>query len=69
VAGEAAREGLGVNPEALRALQSGPLYRFADWPNAEVPIVAVGLYTVWGSEGFIYVGMAGRASGGAAGQA
>ena len=46
MAHEAAREGLGVNAEALTALQSGRLHRFADWPNPEVPIVAIGLSSI-----------------------
>jgi hypothetical protein len=46
----------------IEALQHGRLYRFADWPNPEVPLVAIGLYTVWQDDEFIYVGMAGRAS-------
>ena len=51
-----------VNAEALRALHSGPLHRFADWPNPDVPAVAIGLYAVWRGPEFIYVGMAGRAT-------
>ncbi len=43
-------------------LAHGPLHRFADWPNANVPRVAIGLYSVWRDEEFIYIGMAGRAS-------
>ena len=42
-------------------LQHGPLYRFADWPNPEVPLVAAGVYTIWEGDWFLYVGMAGRA--------
>jgi hypothetical protein len=55
-------EGLGVNSDALATLQSGPLHRFADWPNRDVPAVAIGLYTIWRREEFIYVGLAGRTS-------
>jgi hypothetical protein len=55
-------EGLGVNSDALATLQSGPLHRFADWPNPDVPAVAIGLYTIWRREEFIYVGLAGRTS-------
>jgi len=36
-------------------------YRFADWPNVEVPLVAVGAYAVWNSEQLFYCGMSGRA--------
>ena len=41
-------------------LAHGPLHRFADWPNKDVPKVAIGLYTVWRGDEFIYVGMAGK---------
>ena len=42
-------------------LINGPLYRFADWPNASVPVFGAGVYTIWHSDGrFIYVGMSGR---------
>jgi hypothetical protein len=56
------QEGLGVNSQALDALHSGRLHRFADWPNRDVPAVAIGLYTIWRGDEFIYVGLAGRAS-------
>ena len=36
-----------VLDELARAtLATGELYRFADWPNADVPHVAYGVYTV-----------------------
>lgn len=41
-------------------LDSGPLFRFADWPNPEVPQVAAGVYTIWQADRLIYVGMSGR---------
>lgn len=41
-------------------LASGDLYRFADWPNPEVPNGRAGVYTIWDGETLIYVGMAGR---------
>ncbi len=39
---------------------TGPACRFSDWPNAEVPRRAAGVYTIWRQEEFIYVGMSGR---------
>ena len=48
---------------ALAELRDGPLYRFADWPNPEVPNGRIGVYTVWGGDELIYVGMGGRAVG------
>lgn len=35
-------------------------YRFSDWPNADVPTVAAGVYAVWDSDLLIYCGMSGR---------
>src|SRR4051794_13178007 len=44
----------------LECLQGGPLARFSDWPNPEVPIVAAGVYTIWDDCRLVYAGMAGR---------
>jgi hypothetical protein len=49
----------------LRAVQAdalafSPRHRFADWPNADVPQVAVGVYAVWESDALVYCGMSGR---------
>ena len=41
-------------------LAAGPLFRFADWPNEQIPRRAAGVYTVWRRNDFIYVGMSGR---------
>ena len=41
-------------------LDSGPAYRFCDWPNKADPDVAAGVYTIWRGEELIYVGMSGR---------
>lgn len=36
------------------------MYRFGEWPNAQIPRVVPGVYTVYGSHReFLYVGMAG----------
>jgi hypothetical protein len=45
---------------ALDGLFSGRVYRFAEWPNPDVPAVAAGVYTIFNGDQFIYVGMAGR---------
>jgi hypothetical protein len=45
---------------AIKRLEEGPLYLFRDWPNAEVPQVAAGVYTIWRNTKLIYVGMSGR---------
>jgi hypothetical protein len=35
-------------------------YRFAEWPNPAVPLIAVGCYAVWEGQQLIYYGMSGR---------
>jgi hypothetical protein len=44
----------------FHALESGPLYRFRDWPNSIVPNVSIGVYTIWRDKSLVYVGMSGR---------
>jgi hypothetical protein len=35
-------------------------HKFSDWPNVEVPAIAVGVYAVWDGDILIYCGMSGR---------
>ena len=42
-------------------LETGPLHRFQDWPNEQVPKRAAGVYTVWDGDQLLDVGMSGRA--------
>jgi hypothetical protein len=35
-------------------------FRFAEWPNPEIPPVAVGVYSIWNNEQLLYCGMSGR---------
>jgi hypothetical protein len=44
----------------MNALVTGPVFRFAAWPNDQVPRRAAGVYTIWRQEEFMYVGMSGR---------
>lgn len=46
--------------DLLPSLESGPTYRFADWPNESVPKVSAGVNTIWDAGQLVYVGMAGR---------
>jgi hypothetical protein len=46
--------------QLLRQLEFASEYRFGDWPNDQIPIVAAGVYTVWQADRLLYVGMAGR---------
>lgn len=45
---------------AITELQTGPVFRFADWPNEAVPLRAAGVYTIWRGDDLIYAGMSGR---------
>jgi hypothetical protein len=49
-----------MSDDLLAALRSGPEYRFADWPNPEVPNWRAGVYRVSARELLVYVGMADR---------
>jgi hypothetical protein len=49
--------------DIIAALELGPRYRFADWPNHDIEPGRAGVYTVWEGDQFIYVGMAGRTMG------
>jgi hypothetical protein len=44
----------------VEELEAGPLFRFADWPNGQVPRRAAGVYTVWRAGDLLYAGMSGR---------
>jgi hypothetical protein len=45
----------------VQELEAGPVHRFGDWPNDQVPKRAAGVYTVWDGDRLLYVGMSGRA--------
>jgi hypothetical protein len=45
----------------VQELETGPLHRFQEWPNQQVPKRAAGVYTVWEGDRLLYVGMSGRA--------
>jgi hypothetical protein len=50
-----------VAEPAISALETGPIYRFSDWPITAVPRSGAIAYTIWDrSDRFIYIGMAGR---------
>ncbi|MET9250281.1 hypothetical protein [Nonomuraea sp. NPDC003709] len=44
----------------MNELQEGPLFKFSEWPNDQVPRLAAGVYTVWREDVLLYVGMSGR---------
>ena len=35
-------------------------HRFSDWPNADVPAIAAGVYAIWDGDRLVYCGMSGR---------
>ncbi len=41
----------------MNDLQDGPEFKFADWARRHVPSKTVGVYTIWRSADFVYVGM------------
>jgi hypothetical protein len=45
--------------ERFAELETGPSYRFAEWPNRDVPMLVPGVYTIWHSGLLVYVGVAG----------
>ena len=38
----------------LNDLRTGQFFRFADWPNPDVPNWRAGVYTVWDGPEFLY---------------
>jgi hypothetical protein len=38
----------------VQELETGPLHRFQDWPNEQVPRGGAGVYTVWDATGGRY---------------
>ena len=47
-----------MTPNSLPSFS--PLHRFSDWPNADVPSVAAGVYAIWEAKTLVYCGMSGR---------
>ncbi len=35
-------------------------FKFSDWPNKQIPLVAAGIYAIWNGNDLIYCGMSGR---------
>jgi hypothetical protein len=35
-------------------------FKFSDWPNRDIPLVAAGAYAIWHGDELIYCGMSGR---------
>jgi hypothetical protein len=42
------------------AMDFSDKYRFADWPDSDLPRVAAGVYAVWDDSRLLYCGMSGR---------
>lgn len=41
-------------------MQFSERYKFADWPNKDIPKVAAGIYAIWNGAELFYCGMSGR---------
>lgn len=48
-----------IPPNVVEDLVNGRLYPFSDWPNDNLPDVAIGMYTIWKGNLFAYVGISG----------
>ena len=44
-----------MTQDLLSALETGPVRRFAEWPDPSVPKVAAGVYTIWDAEHFVAI--------------
>ena len=47
----------------MNELDAGPLFRFSDWPNDQVPRRTLGVYAIWRGGELIYVGIGGSGGG------
>lgn len=43
-----------------KIMQFSDRYKFADWPNTEIPKVSAGIYAIWNGDELFYCGMSGR---------
>jgi hypothetical protein len=41
-------------------IQFSPRFKFSEWPNTSIPVVAAGVYAIWHHQALIYCGMSGR---------
>ena len=41
-------------------MQFSDRYKFSNWPNKEIPLVAAGIYAIWNGDELFYCGMSGR---------
>ena len=48
-----------IPSQVIDDLVTGKLYSFSDWPNEDLPDVAIGMYTIWKGDLFAYVGISG----------
>lgn len=48
-----------IPDSVVKQLTSGKPYAFSEWPNEDLPDVAIGMYTIWKENMFAYVGISG----------
>ena len=41
-------------------MQFSERFKFSDWPNKQIPLVAAGIYAIWNGDELFYCGMSGR---------
>ena len=46
--------------ELVLELEAGPIHHFQDWPASHLEVGRTGVYTIWSSTAFLYVGMSYR---------
>jgi len=49
-----------IPQQVIDDLVNGEMYLFSDWPNDDLPDIAIGIYAIWKGDDFAYVGIAGR---------
>ena len=48
-----------IPQKVIDDLTKGKLHRFSEWPNEDLPDVAIGMYTIWKGDMFAYVVISG----------
>lgn len=49
-----------VGVDESKSRQFSKRYRFSNWPNRDLPMLAAGVYAIWNADQLIYCGMSGR---------
>lgn len=49
-----------IHVDEGKSRQFSERFRFCDWPNRNLPLLAAGVYVIWDADQLIYCGMSGR---------